>query len=613
MRMKKIVFFVFFQVLGLFVLGQDIQFTANAKTLVTVGETFNLTFSVNGQGTNFKGPNIQGFDKLSGPNLSSSTSVRYVNGKAASSFSQAYSYFLVASREGTFSIPPASITVNNQSYQSNSISIKVVKGSSSGQKSSSPGRDNSGVQSGPNDVFLKAFASNASPLQGEGIVVTYKIFTKVPINQITINKLSSFQGFWSQNLIKENEKFNQYSQTVDGEKYLVADIRKIALFPLKSGKLVIEPLEMECVAQIKRQTKSRTGDPFFDDFFNDSFFSDAYATVEKSLKSNALVINVRPLPTADKPVDFSGAVGDFTFKTEIDKTKLKTNDAITLRCIVSGKGNLQLIDKLNITFPPDFETYDPKVTNNITTSGTGVSGNQTFEYLIIPRRAGKFRINPISFTWFDLTKKRYITSKSPVYDIEVEKGAGDANTAAYSGGSKEDIQYIGNDIRHIRKEAPDLNRIGNIFFGSFSFFLLLVIPLLAFLVLVFYWKKQERKRSDGMLMKNLKATKIARKRLKKANDFLREKKQEAFYDEIAWALSGYISDKFGIPVAELSMDSVNGALTRKNLPPELVNQFIGTLNDTEYARFAPGEKALIMENIYQKALEIIMKIEKELR
>ncbi|HSN50396.1 MAG TPA: BatD family protein, partial [Bacteroidales bacterium] len=444
-------------------------------------------------------------------------------------------------------------------------------------------------------------------------IVTYKIFTKVPINQITINKLSSFQGFWSQNLIKENEKFNQYSQTINGEKYLVADIRKIALFPLKSGKLVIEPLDLECVAQIKRQTKSRTGDPFFDDFFNDSFFSDAYATVEKSLKSNPLVINVRPLPTADKTADFSGAVGDFTFTTELDKTKVKTNDAITLKCIISGKGNLQLIDKLNITFPPDFETYDPKITSNITTSGAGVSGNQTFEYLIIPRRAGKFKINPISFTYYDLEKKRYITSKSPVYDIEVAKGEGDAGSAVYAGGSKEDIQYIGNDIRHIRKDVPHLKRIGSLFFGSVSFFLLLIIPLLLFLGMVIYWKKQERKRSDGMLMKNLKATKVARKRLKKASNFLRENKQEPFYDEIARALWGYISDKFGIPIAELSMDSVSDALIQRKLPRELADEFIETLNDTEYARFAPGEKSLIMEKIYQKALEIITKIEKELR
>lgn len=612
--MKKIILSAVLQLLGLIVLGQDIQFTASAKSSVTVGETFNLAYTVNGQGTNFRGPAISNFDKLSGPNLSSSTSIRYINGKAASSFTQTYSYFLVANREGTFTIPPASITVDNKTYTSNSVTIKVVKGGGvSKGNPSGTGSGNSTVQSGANDVFLKAFASNSNPIQGEGIIVTYKIFTKVPINQITINKLSSFQGFWSQNLIKENEKFNQYSQTIDGEKYLVADIRKIALFPLKSGKLTIEPLEMECVAQIKRQTKTRTGDPFFDDFFNDSFFGNSYSTVEKSLKSNALTIDVRPLPTADKPADFSGAVGNFTFTTQVDKTKLKTNDAFTLKAVVAGQGNLQLIDKLNVAFPPDFETYDPKVSSNINTSGAGVSGNQTFEYLVIPRKAGKFRINPIAFTYFDLSKRRYITIKSPAYDFEIAKGEGEANVSSYQGGSKEDIQYIGSDIRHIRKESMALERIGNVFFGSPSFFLLLFLPIVLFITTVIFWRNQEKKHSDRILMKNLKATKVARKRLKKANDFLRENKQEAFYDEIAQALWGYISDKFSIPISDLSMESVNEALSGKNLPQELVDQFISTLNDTEYARFAPGEKTLIMESIYSKALEIISRIERELR
>ncbi|MGE5424740.1 MAG: BatD family protein, partial [Syntrophothermus sp.] len=294
--MKRFFLFLIL-VSGLTVRGQDVQLTASAKPTVTVGETFNLSYSLNAQGENFRGPSISGFNVMSGPNMSTSTSVRYVNGKASSSYNITWSYFLVASREGTFTIPAASVTANGKTHQSNPLVIKVVKGSGVQQGASGRSGSQQGtVQAGPNDVFLKAFASNSNPLQGEGIVVTYKIFTKVPINQISINKLSSFQGFWSENLIKETDKMNQYTQTIDGEKYVVADIRKIALFPLKSGKLTIEPLEMECVAQIKRQTKTRTGDPFFDDFFNDNFFGSGYSTVEKSLKSNALTINVRALP-----------------------------------------------------------------------------------------------------------------------------------------------------------------------------------------------------------------------------------------------------------------------------------------------------------------------------
>ncbi len=599
--------------------AQEVQFQGNAKQTVGVGETFSLTYSVNAQGTNFRGPAMGNFSLLSGPNMSTASSIQSVNGRTSMTVSYSFTYYLVASKEGTFEIAPAVITVDKKDYKSNVVVVKVVKGSGGSQGSpgyqngNSQGKNQQSIQSGPNDVFLKAFASKADPMQGEGIVVTYKIFTKLPIAQIAPKKISSFAGFWSQNLIKENEKLSQTTQMIDGEKYVVADIRKIALYPLKSGKLVIEPFELDCQAQVVRQTRSRTGDPFFDDFFNDSFFNNSYATVEKSLKSNPLVINVKPLPDQDKPADFSGAVGKFDFKTEIDKTKLKTNDAFTLKCIVSGEGNIQLIDKMNIGFPPDFETYDPKVTSNINTTAAGITGSQTFEYLVIPRKPGKFQIKPITFSYFDLAKRKYVTIASQAYTIDVEKGSGDNNSVTYSGANKEDIKYIGSDIRHIKNQTFTLQEQGAFFFGSFSFFILLILPVLLFIGIILYWKKQAARRTDTVLMKNLKATKIARKRLKKAFDFMKKNQQDEFYVEISQALWGYLSDKFGIPLSELSIDSVKEALEKKQLKEELTGQFVETLKNTEFARFAPGEKSLMVEKIYNEALDIITKIERELR
>jgi uncharacterized membrane protein len=597
-------------------LAQDVQFTGNARSTVGVGETFNLAYTLNAQASNFRGPAITGFDVLSGPFSSTSSSIRAVNGRTSMSIASTFTYILRATREGTFEIPAATVTADNKQYRSNIVVIKVVKNAGNPQNTSpSQGKNNnqSGgvIQSGSNDVFVKAVVDNSNPYQGEGIILTYKIFFKVSISQPNITKPSSFEGFWSQTL--NNAKVNQYNQTIDGEVYRVADLSKVMLYPLKSGRLVIDPFELECVAQYKRQTKTKTGDPFFDDFFNNSFFNESYANVEKSLKSNSVVVNVRPLPTSEKPVDFSGAVGTFTFKTELDKTQAKTNDAINLKCTITGKGNIQLIDKLNINFPPDFETYDPKISNNISTTGAGASGSQTFEYLIIPRKAGKFTIKPISFSYFDLEKRRYVTLTSPLYTVDVEKGSGDNTTVTYSGAGKEDIKYIGSDIRHIRNQPLHLHITGTFFFGSTVFFLMILIPLLLFTVFIIFWKKQEERRSDAMLMKNRKATRIAIKRLKKANGFLKEQQQEPFYIEISQALWGYLSDKFGIPLAELSVDSVHEALVKKNVKEEIIGQFIETLNNTEYARFAPGEKAMIMEKIYHEALEIITRIERELR
>jgi uncharacterized membrane protein len=249
----------------------------------------------------------------------------------------------------------------------------------------------------------------------------------------------------------------------------------------------------------------------------------------------------------------------------------------------------------------------------VNTTGVGSSGSQTFEYLIIPRKAGKFTIKPISFSYFDLAKKKYVTLTSPQYTVDVDKGTGDNTTVTYSGTGKEDIKYIGSDIRHIKNQPLLLQKTGTYFFGSVFFYLLLLLPLILFMGFIILWKKQEERRSDALLMKNRKATRIAKKRLTKASVFLKDKKQEKFYIEISQALWGYLSDKFGIPLAELSVDSVHQALVKKNVSEDIIRQFIETLNNTEYARFAPGEKTFIMEKIYQEALEIITRIERELR
>ena len=602
--------------------AQDVRLTGQTKQVVSVGETFTLVYTLNAQGSGFRGPNIQGFDMLSGPNASQSSSIRSVNGSTTISYAFTFTYLLQATREGSFEIPAATVTANGKQITSNTLSIKVVKNSnSSGNQSQGTGNQNQrgGSQAGTstvssNDVYVKAFASSANPLQGEGVVITYKIFTKVPIAQINISKLSSFSGFWSQNLMKENDKLQQTTQVIDGEQYVVADIRKIALFPLKSGRLVIEPLELTCVAQVRRQSKTKTGDPFFDDFFNDSFFNAGVANVEKNLKSNPVIITVRPLPEEGKPADFSGAVGNFTFHSEVDKTRLKTNEAVTLKCTVSGKGNIQLIDKMNVVFPPDFESYDPKITSDIQTTAAGISGNQIFEYLLIPRKPGKFNIRPITFSYYDLDKKRYISLTSPEFSLDVEKGSGEAGAVmTYSGANKEEIKYIGSDIRHIKDNNFRLEPAGSRFFFSPGFWLLLLGPLLLFLVFLFLWRKLAARRSDTVLMKNLKATKIARKRLQKAEEFKKASQQDNFYVAISQALWGYLSDKFSIPMAELSIDSVHEALVHKNVSEPIISEFIETLNNTEFSRFAPGEKTVNMERIYNEALAIISKMERELR
>lgn len=592
---------------------QDVSFVGSTKATVAVGERFNLVYTLNAEGENFRGPAIPDFNVLSGPFSSSSSNIQIINGQLSKTVELSFTYVLSAVKEGIFDIPPATVVVDGKKFSSNTIKIQVVKGTTSQTPAQGNNRQgNTGnASSSDKDVFLRAIADKKNPVQGEQVIVTYKIYTKVPISHIDINKLASFPGFWSQNLLKENEQLKQYTEYVNGEEYVVADVRKVALFPQKTGKLTIDPLEMECVAQVRQQTQKRYRDPFFDSFFNDPFFN-RYQNVELNLRSNALTLDVKPLPSQNRPADFNGAVGNFSFNATIDKTKLKSNEALNLKINIAGTGNIELAEEPQISFPPDFEVYDPKVSLNLNTGNNGVSGQKTFEYLIIPRQPGDFRINPIRFSYFDLAKNAYTTLTSPEFKLEVERGSGEETQVTYSGTNQEDIKFIGTDIRYIRTDIPDFILTNTHFYRSTWFYILMASPLVLFILFVLIWKNELKKRSNLALMRNRKATKVALKRLKNANILMRENKSDSFYIEISQALWGYLSDKFSIPLAELSSDTAMQYLKQEEIHEDAAVNFINVAGETEFARFAPGEDGNSMQDIYNRALNAITRLEKEL-
>ncbi len=614
--------FFLYIVLFLFALqnieAEDISFRASAKNKVVVGERFQYTFTINSQGTNFRGPDFKGFRILTGPNLSTSQNYSIVQGKMSQSVNVTYSYVLQALSEGEFSIGTAKITIGGETYASNSLKIQVLPraGSSQGNTRSPKAAQNSQDQQKSednNDVYIKAFLNKSNPYQGQQIIVTYKIFTQLPISDLSIDKSSSFSGFWSKDLLKNNSKLKQYSEYINGKEYIVADLNKIALFPQKSGKLTVDPMELRCVAQVRKEGQRRTRDPFFDSFFNDPFFNNMYQNVELVLESNTLNVNVKPLPAENKPSNFSGAVGKFQLRSTIDKTELKANEPITLKFIVSGSGNLELINDLGVSFPPDFETYEPKIINNIRANNSGVSGSRTFEYLVIPRNAGDFTIDPVKLSYFDPAKKEYTTLTTPSYNIKVKKGEGNGGTISYSGVTQADIQYIGSDIRHIKSMPFKLHMGYSLFLGSDLFFILLAAPVILFILVMIIWRRNIKFRENEVLVRNKRATKVARKNLKKALEYLKAKQDKNFYLEISRALWGYLSDKFNIPLSELSTESVILKLEGQNINESLVNEFIETLEHTEYARFAPGDPQSKMNEIYDEAIKTITKIERELK
>lgn len=615
MQMFRAVILIFFLSAGTWLNAQDVSFRASAKNVVRVGERFQLVYSVNGEGKNFRPPSIEGFDVLSGPNTSQSSSIQIINGSVSRTVEYSFTFILQAKgEEGIFDIPAAEVTVEGNVYKSNPLKIQVIQSGSTQQ-----GQQQGGTESGgatlddlKDDVFVRAVINKSSPMQGEQVVITYKLYFRINIAAPEFTREPSFKGFWVNDLLQDRQNLPQYQEVYKGQNYHVAELKKLALFPQRSGEFDIDPLEVKVQAQVRAKTQTRSRDPFFDSFFNDPFFN-RYQTVELPLTSNALSIKVKALPSTNKPADYSGAVGSFNISSSIDKTELKTNEAINLKYIVSGSGNVELVDKINVSFPPDFEVYDPKVTKNMNYQASGVAGRKTFEYLIIPRAAGNFTIDPVSFTYFDLGKKQYVTLNTPGYEIAVEKGDDSDGNFTYTGGNQADIRYLGSDIRHIRVGDPGFRLTGAFFFGSTLFYALLAAPLALFIFFVVFWKNELKKRSNLALMKNRKATKVARKKMKKAETFMKENSRDAFYEEVSQALWGYLSDKFSIPLANLSVETVNETLAAKGVKEETITKFTETLNNCEFARFAPGDSHTAMENIYNEAVNLVSHMERELK
>ncbi|MAE07747.1 MAG: hypothetical protein CL661_03180 [Bacteroidetes bacterium] len=614
---KQILILSIIIISGVFSLANaQIRFTGAAKQVVRVGERFRVVYEVNKEANNFRSPNFGSLNVLSGPSTSTNSSIQFINGKTTQNYSMSYTYLLEAVKEGDVVISPATVTVDRVIVKSNSIKIKVVSGTSTQQRNTKQGTGNQSSESGvlqKDDVYIKTVVSNKSPYIGQQVILTYKIYTKVPISNLMVKKLSSFQGFWSKSLMGDQRQYKQKTEIINGEEYIVAEINKFAIFPQKTGKLIIDPTEMECTVQLRVQNKRKRGYDPFEDFFNDPFFNRNVKNIATVIKSNPVSINVKPLPQEGKPKGFNGAVGDFKLSSKIDRTNLSANDAITLTFTISGKGNLELITLPEVKFPVDFESFEPKVISNIKTNSAGVSGRKKFEFLAIPRNAGNFEIMPVTLSYFNPSDRKYHSISSEKYKIQVSKGDVASNGISYSSSAQEDIRFIGKDIHHIKSLPFDLKQRGEFLFLSRTYYILLFVPIVIMIIIILLFTQIEKRKSNIGLIKNRKANKIARSRLKTSEKYKSAGNDKAYYDEIAQALWGYIADKFSLKQSELSVETVADMLTEKGVEDTITESFINTLSNIEFARFAPSDSSDKMESIYNESVVAIMQAEKALK
>ena len=618
---KRIILFLMLAPLWLW--AQDAPtLTVSAKKQVMVGERFQVVFEANAEGKNFSAPSFDGFTVVGGPFSSTSSNFQMVNGSMSHTVKCTYTFALQAYKEGTFRVGSASLNVKGDKITSEPFDIKVIPDDGSHAASSGGGATSSQGQAQHNtndpqvsgkDLFLRVIPSKKTAYVGEQVVLTYKLYTKVPVSSLSVEKAPSYAGFWTKD-ISDNTggTLRQSSEYINGIEYTSAEIQKVVVVPQRAGKLTLDPMSVECVAQIRKESnRQRSMDPF-EEFFNDPFFNRNIVNVKKELSSQSFMLEVKALPEANKPASFAGAVGNYNFKSDIDMTELKTNEAFTLTYTVSGSGNIELLQMPEPVFPPDFEVYDPKITTSTDVTANGLSGTKKAEYLVIPRRAGSFTIPEVEFSFFNPGSGVYQVLSSRPYEVQVEKGREDQEGGIYAS-NQEDIKYLGKDIRHIMTGNPRLRSQHSAFFGSSAYYVALLALLLAFILLLILLKNREKMEKDTAATRNRKADKVARGRLKRAAQFLKEKDQDKFYVEMSQALWGYIADKLGIERSKLSMDTVSETMKEKSVPDELTQQFVDTLNSCEFARFAPGSADEKMDELYQRGIEVISKAEKVLK
>lgn len=608
--MRKIIFLLFTILAAWQVKAADkVRFVAEAADVVVSGDQVRLVFTVNSQDIkDFRAPSIKGFDVLMGPSRSQQSSIQIINGKRTSNSSTAFTYILLAGSPGTYTIPAASVEVNGEKVFSNAISIKVLpKDQTSGNSDNNGGGSASSSRSqaagsriSANDLFITATASKTTVHEQEAILLTYKVYTVVNLRQL-YGKMPDLKGFHTQ----EVELPQQKTFTLEhykGRNYNTTVWSQYVLFPQQTGKLEIPSITFDGV--VAQQTVS--DDPF-DAFFNGG----GYVEVKKKITTPKVVINVQPLPA--KPTGFSGAVGEFKLASSINATDVKTNDAVTIKLTLSGTGNMKLIGTPEVKFPQDFEIYDPKVTDDYKLTNSGLTGTKTFEYLAIPRHAGNFTIPAVEFTYFDLKSNSYKTLKTEAYNLKVAKGQGNADQVISDFTNKESVKMLGKDIRFIKLGDSSLRPKGDFFFGTVGYYLCYLIPLLLFVVFAVIYRQKALENANVAKVKTKKANKVATRRMKLAGKLLAENKKNEFYDEVLKALWGYISDKLSIPVSQLSKDNIEAELTNYGVQEALIAEFIGVLNECEYARYAPGNENEAMDKVYSASVEVISKMENSIK
>ncbi len=609
---KNLIILLIFLTAPLTLLGESVEFVAEAPSSVVVGSRFGLTYTVNQDCKDFRAADMSDFSVLMGPSTSHSSSVQIINGNVNKSTTITYTYILVGENPGTYTIPGATVVVGGSKYTSNALTIKVLPADEAGQSSqqgSSQGgqqqgqtlnnKDSKTSQSGTNQMFIRQIISKTKVYEQEAFLVTYKLYTRYNLRDLTNVKFPEYKGFYVQDIDLDPNR-QMTTEHYNGLNYNTFVLKQALLYPQHSGTIDIEKGSLDAIIVERVQNHSNS---IFDGFF------DSYQDVKKSLTIPAAKIEVMPLPSG-APKSFKGAVGNYDVKSSISAETLKANDALTVKLNISGTGNIKLLKNPELEFPADFDVYDPKVDNNIKVTAGGTSGSKSIEYLAIPRFGGDFEIKGVEFSWFDPNAKAYKTITTPNYSVKVE-GSADQTQVISSGNvsNKESVRNLGSDIRHIHTDTKLVSKSAG-FYGTGGFMAGYAVPFAVFVLLLILLQKQARENANIALKRTKRASKVAVKRLKSAAKFMKADDRNHFYEETMKALWGYLSDKLAMPQSDLTKDNVKEKLSAKGVKEDIITEFLNTLQDCEFARFSSAnDENLSMQAIYGRATKLIEALE----
>ena len=598
--LRKLIFTLAVLAISVVANAADVSFSVDYPRQVVQGNKFQISFSLrNAEGNGFKAPEVGGCKLLYGPSKSSSYSSQWVNGVSSSSSSEEYTMVYRADQAGKYTVGAATVSVGGKQYSTKPFTIEILPPDRSAQQGNNRGSqsvqiDNAntqtaGKQVSSKDLFVRIILSKSNVYEQEAVVCTIKLYTKYQISQFIANIQPSYNGF----LIEElpvSPNLNEIEH-VNGENYMVAELKKCILFPQQSGKLTITSGTYDVTVVQYEQFRTP--------------FGIMRQPVEKQLqvKSNTSSVNILPLPEP-KPASFNGAVGNFTVSTEIKPQVLKTFEAATYSYIIRGSGNIKYLKSPTIGFPSQFDVYDPQNNINAKPSGSTVSGTVTIDYTFIPQFVGKYEIPGTEFTYFNPATRKYETLTTQKYDLTVAKGSGAASQAPKGG-----IEQKNRDILHIKTGDLHLKQEHSYAVEGFGYWLWYIIPLILLAAVLFYYRKALKARSDMQLMRTKRANKVAQKRLRAAKQWMRAGDKNKFYAEVLTALWGYLSDKIQIPVSELNKENISAELTNYGATDEVIEAVIEVLNNCEFAQYAPELSGNDMESIYSAAADAMDKLE----